>query len=103
MTVEPSDKPQSPGVQEPGDPSLTQNVDWADFRDHLATADKEGNRRWIYPKKVTGRFFRWRAWVSWLLLAIMFTGPFIRINGNPLLMINIVARRFSILGQIFWP
>ncbi len=33
----------------------------------------------------------------------MFTGPFIRINGNPLLLINVVERRFSILGQIFWP
>jgi cytochrome c oxidase accessory protein FixG len=33
----------------------------------------------------------------------MFAGPFVRINGNPLLMINIPARRFSILGQIFWP
>ena len=47
--------------------------------------------------------FRWRTWVSWLLLAIMFGGPFVRINGNPLLLINIVERRFSILGQIFWP
>src|SRR5262249_60249712 len=33
----------------------------------------------------------------------MFTGPFARINGNPLLMMNVVERRFSILGQIFWP
>ena len=41
--------------------------------------------------------------MSWLLLAILFAGPFIRINANPLLLINIVERRFSILGQIFWP
>ena len=33
----------------------------------------------------------------------MFAGPFIRINGNPLLLINIVERKFVILGQIFWP
>lgn len=80
-----------------------QDVDWGDFRDHLATADKDGNRRWIYPKRVTGRYYRARTYVSWLLLGIMFTGPLVRINGNPLLMINIVERRFSILGQIFWP
>ncbi len=78
-------------------------MDWSDFRDHLATADKDGNRRWVYPKKVSGRFYRARTYVSWLLLGIMFGGPFVRINGNPLLMINIVERRFSILGQIFWP
>ncbi len=79
------------------------DVDWQDFRDHLATADKDGRRRWLFPKRVAGRFYRARTYVSWLLLAIMFTGPFVRINGNPLLMINIPARRFSILGQIFWP
>jgi cytochrome c oxidase accessory protein FixG len=74
-----------------------------DFRDRLATADREGHRRWVYPKKVSGRFFRLRTWVSWGLLVILFTGPFVRINGNPLLLFNIVDRRFSILGQIFWP
>jgi cytochrome c oxidase accessory protein FixG len=96
-----ADKP----VADPGldDHSSVKDVDWSDFRDHLATADKDGRRRWIYPKKIAGRFYRARTYVSWLLLAIMFAGPFIRINGNPLLMINIVARRFSILGHIFWP
>ena len=75
----------------------------SDFRNHLSTADQEGRRRWLYPRKVSGRFFRARTWLSWLLLAIMFAGPFIRINGNPLLLINIVERKFVILGQIFWP
>src|SRR5512137_650020 len=75
----------------------------SDFRNRLATADKEGRRHWLYPRKVSGRFFRARTWLSWLLLAIMFAGPFIRINGNPLLLINIVERKFVILGQIFWP
>src|ERR1019366_2104263 len=27
----------------------------------------------------------------------------IRINGNPLLLLNVVERKFIILGQIFWP
>lgn len=83
--------------------SVVQDINWGDFRDHLATADQQGRRRWIYPKKPSGRFYRWRTYVSWLLLAIMFVGPFVRIHGNPLLMVNIVERRFSILGQIFWP
>ncbi|MGZ5545374.1 MAG: cytochrome c oxidase accessory protein CcoG [Limisphaerales bacterium] len=74
-----------------------------DFRNHLATADKQGHRRWIFAKKVSGKWFLRRTHVSWVLLAIMFIGPFITINGNPLLMLNIVERRFSILGQIFWP
>ena len=90
--------------QDAPDPaSASQDIHWDDFRDHLATAEKDGARRWIYPKKVSGKWFRRRTWFSWFLLTIMFTGPFIKISGNPLLMINIVERKFSILGQIFWP
>jgi cytochrome c oxidase accessory protein FixG len=88
-----SDKPES----------TVKNVDWSDFRDHIATADQSGRRKWMYPRKVSGRFFRWRTWFSWLLLAIMFGGPFVTINGNPLLMMNIPERKFVVLGQIFWP
>lgn len=83
--------------------SATREVDWQDFREHLATADKEGSRRWLYPKKPAGRWYRRRTWLSWLLIGVMFAGPFVKIGGNPLLMMNIVARKFSILGRIFWP
>jgi len=74
-----------------------------DFRDHLTTADSEGRRQWVYPRKVHGSFYRGRTWLSWLLLAVMFAGPFVRIKGNPLLLFNVVERKFIILGQIFWP
>ena len=84
-------------------PGTVKDVDWKDFRDHLSTADQEGRRQWLYPRKVHGRFYRGRTWLSWLLLAIMFAGPFVRINGNPLLLFNLVERKFIILGQIFWP
>ncbi len=74
-----------------------------DFRDHLSTADKRGYRQWVYAKKPAGKWTSRRTWLSWGLIGIMFAGPFIHLNGNPLLMMNIVERRFSILGQIFWP
>jgi cytochrome c oxidase accessory protein FixG len=79
------------------------SVDWSDFRDHLSTADKEGHRLWLYPRKPHGRFYSARTWLSWFLLAIMFAGPFIRVRGNPLLLLNFVERKFVILGHIFWP
>ncbi|MBU6402155.1 MAG: cytochrome c oxidase accessory protein CcoG [Verrucomicrobia bacterium] len=78
-------------------------MDWTDFRDHLSTAERSGKRRWLYPKRVQGRFYRARTYVSWMLLAVLFAGPLIRIHGNPLLMFNLVERRFAVLGQIFWP
>ena len=77
--------------------------DVGDFRDRLATAEKDGRRKWVYPKKVNGKWYNRRTVFSWFLLGLMVAGPFIKIGGNPLLMINIVERKFSILGQIFWP
>ena len=74
-----------------------------DFRDHIATAHEDGRRRWLYPKKPRGRFHRARVWVTSVLLVVMFGGPFVKINGNPLLMINVVERKFAVLGVIFWP
>ena len=80
-----------------------QSIDWQDFRDHLATADKEGRRQWLFPRKPHGRFYTARTLVSWCLLAVMFAGPFVRLHGNPLLLLNFVERKFVILGHIFWP
>ncbi len=74
-------------------------MDWANYRDHIATADPSGRRKWMYPRKVSGRFFRWRTWFSWLLLLIMFAGPFVTIHGNPLLLMNIVERKFVVSAR----
>ena len=91
----------------PGEPVKTgpvlKDVNWQDFREHLATADQQGKRKWVYARKPSGRLYRIRTAFSCLLIGIMFAGPFIKIDGNPLLMFNLVERKFSILGQMFWP
>jgi len=86
-----------------GAPDAVPGVNREDFRDHLSTADKEGRRKWVYARKPKGRYYRARLGLTWVLLAVMFGGPFVKISGNPLLMINIVERKFSVLGVIFWP
>lgn len=73
------------------------------FRDKISTVDSEGKRKWIYPKKPFGTLYQWRKGVSYVLLAILFAGPFITINGHPLLMLNVFQRKFIIFGQVFWP
>jgi len=73
------------------------------FREHLSTLDESGDRKWIYPKKPKGKYYRARTIVSIFLLAILFGGPFIRIGGEPILLLNIIQRKFVIFGQIFWP
>ncbi|MFN1834497.1 cytochrome c oxidase accessory protein CcoG [Balneola sp. MJW-20] len=78
-------------------------IDKKQFRDHLATVSQEGNRNWIYPKKPDGRFYNARSVVAVLLLIFFFSGPFITIGGNPLLLVNILERKFVIFGVAFWP
>lgn len=73
------------------------------FRDSIATVDEGGKRIWIYPKKPSGSFHRKRVVVTVFLLSLLFAGPFIRINGQPALLLNIFQRKFVILGQVFWP
>ncbi len=77
--------------------------DETDFRDHIPTADREGRRLWIYARKPLGAFYRARSWLSVALLAILFAGPFIRIDGQPLLLFDLIGRRFVIFGRMFWP
>lgn len=74
-----------------------------DFRESLATVDANGKRVWLYPRKPSGRFHNWRVAVTLVLLALLFTGPFMRINGQPALLLNVFDRKFIILGQVFWP
>jgi cytochrome c oxidase accessory protein FixG len=74
-----------------------------EFRDHISTVDEQGKRIWVYPRKPKGKLYNYRKYVSYLLLALLFAGPFIKINGLPLLMLNVVERKFVIFGVLFWP
>lgn len=73
------------------------------FRDKIATVDEKGKRIWVYPKKPKGRFTNWRTWLSWALLAFLFGMPFIKVNGEPLLLFNIIERKFVLFGILFMP
>lgn len=73
------------------------------FRDSLTTVDKDGKRIWIFPKMSVGKLTNYRTYVSYLLLAILLAGPWIRIDGEPILLLNILERKFVIFGQVFWP
>ncbi len=73
------------------------------FRDSIATVNKEGERNRIYPKKPKGKYTRRRQNLSYFLMAIFFAIPFIRIGGEPALMLDVLGRQFVILGKVFWP
>jgi hypothetical protein len=77
--------------------------DSEEFRDSIATVDKQGKRIWVYPKKPKGKFTSARTYVSWVLLAFLFGMPFVKVNGEPLLLFNVLERKFIIFGLFFGP
>ncbi len=73
------------------------------FRDTISTVNKEGKRVWLYPTKPKGRLYNLRSYLSILYLVLFFGVPFIKVDGEPLFLINIVERKFILFGSIFWP
>ncbi|MCH3882810.1 MULTISPECIES: cytochrome c oxidase accessory protein CcoG [Tenacibaculum] len=73
------------------------------FRDSIGTVDEQGKRSWVYPKKPSGRFYKYRTTVSYFLLAFLLAAPFVKINGNQFLLFNVLERKFNIFGFPFWP
>lgn len=74
-----------------------------EFRDHLATVTKEGKRKWIFPKKPSGRFYNARTIVSIILLAFLVAAPFIKVNGHQFLLLDFPNRHFILFGVPFGP
>jgi cytochrome c oxidase accessory protein FixG len=73
------------------------------FRDELATVNKKGKRIWIFPKKPSGRFYTARNIFSIFLLAILIFTPFIKVNGRPFFLLNVLERNFILFGIPFGP
>ena len=73
------------------------------FRDQLATVTDDGKRRWIYPKKPSGRFHNARVVVSAILLLILVIIPFIKVNGHPFMLLDFLNRKFILFGVLFGP
>ncbi len=77
--------------------------DSENFRDSIGTIGKEGKRAWVFPKKPSGNYYKYRKLVSYILLVLLIVSPFLKINGNQFLMFNVLERRFNIFGFPFWP
>lgn len=73
------------------------------FRGELASIAKDGKRKWIYARQPEGRYYRRRTILSIFLLIFLFGAPFVRINGHPFMLLNILERKFVILGMPFMP
>ena len=79
------------------------NQDQELYRDKIATVDQAGKRVWLYPKKPKGKLYNYRTVFSYILLAFLFGMPFIKVNGEPLLLFNILERKFILFSIQFTP
>ena len=81
----------------------TNVVDREAFRDTVAIVSREGKRNWIYPRKPEGFFTRMRGIVSLVLLVILLVTPFVRVDGHPFFLLNVLERKFILFGVLFGP
>ncbi len=57
----------------------------------------------IYPREVRGLFSRLRVITVWVLLGLYYLLPWLSIDGQPLVLFDLPARKFYIFGLVFWP
>ena len=78
------------------------NKEELSFRDRPINLDDSGSRKWVYAKKPKGKWYRRRTIFSWFVLLFFIAVPFIKINGNPFILLDIAGRKFILFGAIFW-
>ncbi len=66
--------------------------------DRLSTTDAKGRRIFIYPADVRGFFRRKRTQVQSFLVILFLILPWIKINGQQALLLDLAQRRFEIFG-----
>jgi cytochrome c oxidase accessory protein FixG len=69
----------------------------------LSTLNLDGSRRWLRPKVSPGRFWQRRRVVAYLLMLVFFLIPYLRMNGKPLVLLDLPRREFTIIGYTFLP
>ncbi len=60
-------------------------------------------REWVYPQSIKGTFMGIRRWTFAALHVILLVAPWIKLQGNPLLRIDLPARTVYLAGMIFTP
>jgi cytochrome c oxidase accessory protein FixG len=69
----------------------------------LSTLEKDGTRRWMYPKLSMGMWWHRRRILAYILMVVFVVVPHLRINGKPIILLDIAAREFTVLGKTFLP
>jgi cytochrome c oxidase accessory protein FixG len=72
--------------------------------DHvLSTLERDGSRRWMWPKPSPGRFLTGRQVLGYSLIALFGILPYVKINGQPAMLLDVIHRKFHLFGTTFLP
>jgi cytochrome c oxidase accessory protein FixG len=69
----------------------------------LSTLEADGSRRWLRPRLSKGTFLGRRRAVAYALVGLYTGLPFVHVNGEPFVLLDIPARRFTVFGLTFLP
>ncbi|MCB0391997.1 MAG: cytochrome c oxidase accessory protein CcoG [Bdellovibrionales bacterium] len=70
--------------------------------DSLASLDEYGDRKYIYPAEIKGFFKNWRNIIHPLFIAFFLILPWIKVNDQQWVLLNLPERKFNIFGLSFW-
>lgn len=70
--------------------------------ERLSTTDERGGRIYIHPDEAKGKYRRRKDWLHPFLILLFLAVPWIRIRGEPLLLLDFPHRHFSLFGFSFW-
>ncbi|HNJ64161.1 MAG TPA: cytochrome c oxidase accessory protein CcoG [Saprospiraceae bacterium] len=73
------------------------------YRDRVSTVTEKGARNWVYALKPHGKFYNYRIILTVIYLLVFFSIPFIKVNGMPFVMFNVLEGKFILFSKIFWP
>lgn len=69
----------------------------------LPTLNADGTRRRIHPRLYPGRILNARRLVGLSLIVMFALMPLLRMNGKPLMLFDLIERRFTLFGRTFLP
>jgi cytochrome c oxidase accessory protein FixG len=70
----------------------------ADTSESLYEAQKK-----VYPREIAGRYARLRTTAAWVLLGLYYLNAWWQWNGRQAFLFDLPARKFYVLGVVFWP
>jgi cytochrome c oxidase accessory protein FixG len=68
----------------------------------LGTTNEDGSRAFVYPADVRGKWRERRNPTHLAMLVIFLIAPWLQYDGEQMVLIDVVHRRFIFFGHIFW-